>query len=102
LCQKDSVLRAARGIEIDVAFTKKLGAGLFGGEGFILQKQEGNGLAFIHAGGTLLEKDLKSREVLMVDTGCLCALGPGVDYGKVYLQSLTSPVRQIGSLKPAG
>jgi uncharacterized protein (AIM24 family) len=88
LCQKDSFLCAARGIEIEVAFTKKLGAGLFGGEGFILQKLEGNGLAFIHAGGTLLEKDLKSGEVLMVDTGCLCALDPGVDYGKVYLQSL--------------
>ena len=114
LCQKDSFLCAARGIEIGVAFTKKLGAGLFGGEGFILQRLEGNGLAFIHAGGTLLERDLKSKEVLMVDTGCLAALAPGVDYdirfvggfknallggegiflarlegpGKVYLQSL--------------
>jgi len=114
LCQKDSFLCAARGIEIGVAFTKKLGAGLFGGEGFILQRLEGNGLAFIHAGGTLLERDLKSKEVLMVDTGCLVALAPGVDYdirfvggfknallggegiflarlegpGKVYLQSL--------------
>jgi uncharacterized protein (TIGR00266 family) len=114
LCQKDSFLCAARGIEIGVAFTKKLGAGLFGGEGFILQRLEGNGLAFIHAGGTLLERDLKSKSVLMVDTGCLAALAPGVDYdirfvggfknallggegiflarlegpGKVYLQSL--------------
>jgi uncharacterized protein (TIGR00266 family) len=114
LCQKDSFLCAARGIEIEVAFTKKLGAGLFGGEGFILQRLEGDGLAFIHVGGTLLEKDLKSGEVLMVDTGCLAALAPGVDYdiqfvggfknallggegiflarlegpGKVYLQSL--------------
>lgn len=114
LCQKDSFLCAARGIEIEVAFTKKLGAGLFGGEGFILQRLEGNGLAFIHAGGTLLERDLKSKDVLMVDTGCLAALSPGVDYdiqfvggfknallggegiflarlegpGKVYLQSL--------------
>ncbi len=114
LCQKDSFLCAARGIEIGVAFTKKLGAGLFGGEGFILQRLEGDGLAFIHAGGTLLEKELKSGEVLMVDTGCLAALAPSVDYdiqfvggfknallggegiflarlegpGKVYLQSL--------------
>jgi len=80
LCQKDSFLCAARGIEIEVAFTKKLGAGLFGGEGFILQRLEGDGLAFIHAGGTLLERNLKSGEVLMVDTGCLCALDPAVDY----------------------
>ena len=114
LCQKDSFLCAARGIEIEVAFTKKLGAGLFGGEGFILQKLEGNGLAFIHAGGTLLERELQSGEVIMVDIGCLAALAPDVDYdikfvggfknallggdgvfltrlqgpGKVYLQSL--------------
>ena len=82
LCQKDSFLCAARGIEIEVAFTKKLGAGLFGGEGFILQRLEGNGLAFIHAGGTLLERDLKSKEVLMVDTGCLAASvsGRGLRY----------------------
>jgi len=80
LCQKDSFLCAARGIEIEVAFTKKLGAGLFGGEGFILQRLEGDGLAFIHAGGTLLERNLKSGEGLMVDTGCLCALDPAVDY----------------------
>jgi uncharacterized protein (TIGR00266 family) len=114
MCQKDSFLCAARGIEIEVAFTKKLGAGLFGGEGFILQKLEGDGLAFIHAGGTLLEKNLESGEMLMVDTGCLAAFAASVDYdiqfvggfknallggegvflarlegpGKVYLQSL--------------
>ena len=58
MCQKDSFLCAARGIEIEVAFTKKLGAGLFGGEGFILQRLVGDGLAFIHAGGTLLERTL--------------------------------------------
>jgi len=80
LCQKDSFLCAARGIEIEVAFTKKLGAGLFGGEGFILQKLQGDGLAFIHAGGTLLTKDLAPGEVLMVDTGCLAALATSVDY----------------------
>jgi uncharacterized protein (TIGR00266 family) len=114
ICQKDSFLCAARGIEIEVAFTKKLGAGLFGGEGFILQRLEGDGLAFIHAGGVLLERDLESGEVLMVDTGCLAAFASSVDYdiqfvggfknallggegiflaklkgpGKVYLQSL--------------
>jgi uncharacterized protein (TIGR00266 family) len=114
LCQKDSFLCAARGIEIEVAFTKKLGAGLFGGEGFILQKLEGDGLAFIHAGGSLIERELRAGEVLMVDTGCLAAFAESVDYdiqfvggfknallggegiflarlegpGKVYLQSL--------------
>jgi len=80
LCQKDSFLCAARGIEIDVAFTKKIGAGLFGGEGFILQRLQGSGLAFVHAGGTLLERDLQPGEVLMVDTGCLAAMATSVDY----------------------
>lgn len=80
LCQKDSFLCAARGIEIEVAFTKKLGAGLFGGEGFILQRLQGDGLAFVHAGGTLLERDLLAGEVLMVDTGCLAAFAEGIDY----------------------
>lgn len=114
LCQKDSFLCAARGVEIEVAFTKKLGAGLFGGEGFILQRLEGDGMAFIHAGGTLLEKDLRKGEVLRVDTGCLAAFSTSIDYdiqfvggfknallggegvflarlqgpGKVYLQSI--------------
>lgn len=80
LCQKDSFLCAARGIEIEVAFTRKLGAGLFGGEGFILQRLQGDGLAFVHAGGTLLERDLLAGEVLMVDTGCLAAFAEGIDY----------------------
>ena len=80
LCQKDSFLCAARGIEIEVAFTKKLGAGLFGGEGFILQRLQGDGLAFVHAGGTLLERDLLAGEVLMVDTGCLAAFAESIDY----------------------
>jgi len=80
LCQKDAFLCAARGIEIEVAFTKKIGAGLFGGEGFILQRLEGDGLAFVHAGGTIIEKELKSGERLKVDTGCLVAFAPTVDY----------------------
>lgn len=80
LCQKDSFLCAAKGVDIDIAFTKRLGAGFFGGEGFILQKLHGNGLAFIHAGGTLIEKHLAPGEVLRVDTGCLVALSPSVDY----------------------
>jgi len=114
LCQKDSFLCAADGIEIEVAFTKRIGAGLFGGEGFILQRLEGDGMAFMHAGGTLIERDLAAGETLRVDTGCVVGFAPSVDYdiqmvggftnslfggeglfltkltgpGKVYLQSL--------------
>lgn len=80
LCQKDAFLCAARGIEIEVAFTRKIGAGLFGGEGFILQRLTGDGLAFIHAGGTILRRDLGPGESLRVDTGCLVAFEPRVDY----------------------
>jgi uncharacterized protein (TIGR00266 family) len=80
LCQKDSFLCAAQGIEIEVAFTKRLGAGLFGGEGFILQKLEGDGLTFVHAGGTIIEVNLAAGQTLRVDTGCLVAFAPTVDY----------------------
>jgi uncharacterized protein (TIGR00266 family) len=80
LCQKDSFLCAARGTEIEVAFTRKLGAGLFGGEGFILQRLQGQGLAFLHAGGTVLERRLGPGETLRVDTGCLVGFAPTVDY----------------------
>lgn len=80
LCQKDSFLCAAKGIEIEVAFTKKIGAGLFGGEGFILQRLQGDGLAFVHAGGTLIQRTLAADETLILDTGCLLAFVPSVDY----------------------
>lgn len=80
LCQKDSFLCAAAGIEIEVAFTKRLKAGFFGGEGFILQRLTGDGLAFVHAGGTIISRDLAAGESLRVDTGCLVAFGPSVDY----------------------
>lgn len=80
LCQKDSFLCAAQGIEIEVAFTKRIGTGLFGGEGFILQRLEGNGLAFVHAGGTVIERELAPGQTLRVDTGCLVAFSPTVDY----------------------
>ena len=80
LCQRDSFLCAAAGTDIDIAFTRKLGAGFFGGEGFILQKLEGDGLAFVHAGGTIIERDLQPGESLRVDTGCLVAFAPSVDY----------------------
>jgi uncharacterized protein (TIGR00266 family) len=80
LCQKDAFLCAARGIEIEVAFTKKIGAGLFGGEGFILQRLEGDGMAFVHAGGTIIERQLEGNEILRVDTGCLVAFAQSVNY----------------------
>ena len=83
ICQKDSFLCAARGVQIDIAFTKKIGAGFFGGEGFILQKVSsptGEGLAFIHAGGTIVEHTLKPGQLLRVDTGCLVAFQTSVDY----------------------
>jgi uncharacterized protein (TIGR00266 family) len=84
-CQKDAFLCAAQGIEIEIAFTKKLGAGLFGGEGFILQKLTGDGLAFIHAGGTIVARELAAGETLRVDTGCLVGFGDTVDYGITFI-----------------
>jgi len=80
LCQKDAFLAAAKGISVGIAFQRKLGAGLFGGEGFILQKLEGDGLAFLHAGGNIQHRDLGPGEVLRVDTGCLVAFEERVDY----------------------
>jgi len=81
LCQRDAYLCSAHGIEVSVAFTRRLGAGFFGGEGFILQKLEGSeGLAFIHAGGTIIERNLGPREEIKVDTGCLAAFQESVDY----------------------
>ena len=80
LCQRDSFLCASGQVDINVEFTKRLGAGFFGGEGFILQKMEGTGNLFIHSGGTIVPIELRSGERLRVDTGCLVALDPSVDY----------------------
>lgn len=80
ICQKDSFLCAAKGVSVSIEFRKKIGVGLFGGEGFIMQKLEGSGWAFLHAGGSVIEKDLESGEVLRVDTGCLVGFTPGIDY----------------------
>lgn len=80
LCQKDAFLCAAMGIDINIAFTKRIGAGLFGGEGFILQELKGDGHAFIHAGGTIIKRELSANETLRVDTGCLVGLSPDVSY----------------------
>ncbi|MEL6713068.1 MAG: TIGR00266 family protein [Planctomycetota bacterium] len=78
-CQKDAFLCAAYGTKVSIAFQRKIGAGFFGGEGFILQKLEGDGMAFIHAGGHVIRKELKG-ETLRLDTGCLVAFTEGVDY----------------------
>jgi len=130
LCQKDAFLCAARGIEIETAFTKRMGTGFFGGEGFILQKLVGDGLAFLNAGGAIVQKELEPGETLRVDTGCLVAFSPTVDYtikfiggfknalfggegafhaavtgpGTVYLQSLpfSRLVDRIASAMPKG
>jgi uncharacterized protein (TIGR00266 family) len=126
IVQRDAFLCAALGTKISITFSKKLGAGFFGGEGFILQKLQGDGNAFVHAGGTMIEKEL-NNEVLKVDTGCIVGFEPTIDYsiqqaggmrsmlfggegiflatlrgtGKVWLQSM--PIRKlIKELSPAG
>ena len=113
ICQKDAFLCAALGTEVSISFNQRLGAGFFGGEGFILQRLRGDGMAFVHAGGTIVERELRG-ETIRVDTGCIVGFTPGIDYdieragglksmffggeglflatlrgtGKVYLQSL--------------
>lgn len=79
LCQKNAFLCAAHGTAVDIAFTRKLGAGFFGGEGFILQRLKGDGKAFVHAGGTIVEREL-SGQTLRVDTGCIVGFTPGIEY----------------------
>jgi uncharacterized protein (TIGR00266 family) len=90
ICQKDSFLCAAQGIEIEIAFTKRLGAGIFGGEGFILQRLKGSGMTFVHAGGTVIEKDLVEGETLRVDTGCLVAFSESIDYDIKFIGGFTN------------
>src|SRR6478736_687624 len=80
LAQKDAFLCAAKGVSLGIAFTKRFGAGLFGGEGFILERLQGDGLAFVHAGGTIIQRDLGPGETLRVDTGCIVAFQPSVQY----------------------
>ena len=121
ICQKDAFLCAAKGVSVGIEFQRKLGTGLFGGEGFIMEKLEGDGMAFVHAGGYILERELAPGETLRVDTGCIVAFTASVDYdiqmvrgiknaifggeglffavlrgpGKVWLQSL--PVSRLAS-----
>ena len=85
ICQKDAFLCAARGVSLGIAFQRKLSTGFFGGEGFIMQRLEGDGLCFVHAGGTVHALELAPGETLRVDTGCLVALQPSVDYDIQYV-----------------
>ncbi len=89
VCQKDAFLCAAKGVSVSLEFQRKLGAGLFGGEGFIMQKLEGDGLAFVHAGGHVTERELQPGELLKVDTGCLVA----------FTQEVTYDIQFVGGIK---
>lgn len=90
IAQKDSFLAAAKGVSVGIAFQRKLGAGLFGGEGFIMQRLQGDGWAFIHAGGTLQERTLGAGELIRVDTGCIVGFQPTVDYDIQYVGKIKS------------
>ena len=85
ICQKDSFLCAAKGVSLGIHFQQKLSVGFFGGEGFVMQKLEGDGLAFVHAGGTVVRRELQAGETLLVDTGCLVAMTPGVNFEIQYV-----------------
>lgn len=92
ICQKDSFLCAAKGVDIGIEFQKKLGTGLFGGEGFIMQKLEGDGMAFVHSGGYIIEKDLQPGELIKVDTGCLVAFTQTVDYDIQFVKGVKNVI----------
>lgn len=91
ICQKDAFLCAARGVSLGIAFQRKLSVGFFGGEGFIMQKLDGDGLAFVHAGGTVLKRELQPGQTLLVDTGCIVA----------YTQSVDFEIQYVGKVKTA-
>jgi uncharacterized protein (TIGR00266 family) len=92
ICQKDSFLCAAKGVSVGIDFQRKLGAGFFGGEGFIMQKIEGDGLAFVHAGGTICERVLQPGEMIRVDTGCLVAMTQDVDYDIEFVKGIKTAI----------
>lgn len=85
ICQKDAFLCAAKGVALDIYFQRKLSVGFFGGEGFIMQRLDGDGLAFVHAGGTVMKRELQAGETLMVDTGCVVAFTPNVNFEIQYV-----------------
>ena len=92
ICQKDAFLCAAKGVQVGIEFQRKLGTGLFGGEGFIMQKLEGDGLAFVHAGGYILQRELQVGETLRVDTGCIVAFTQRVDYDIQFVKGIRNMV----------
>ncbi|OWK33723.1 TIGR00266 family protein [Sphingomonas dokdonensis] len=92
ICQKDSFLAAAKGVSIGVAFQRRMMTGLFGGEGFIMQKLEGDGWVFVQMGGTLVERELRAGEQLHVDTGCLAAFTPSIDFDLEMVRGVKSMI----------
>ena len=92
ICQKDAFLCAAKGVSVGIEFSKKLGRGLFGGEGFIMQKLEGDGLTFVHAGGTLAKKVLQRGETLRVDTGCIVGFTQDINYDIEFVGGIKNTV----------
>ena len=92
IAQKDSFLAAAKGVSVGIAFNRKIGTGLFGGEGFIMQRLQGDGWAFMHAGGTIHERTLQSGELIRVDTGCIVAFQPSVNYDIQYVGKIKSAI----------
>ncbi|ATL46151.1 TIGR00266 family protein [Chitinophaga caeni] len=92
ICQKDAFLCAAKGVSIGIEFQRRLGTGIFGGEGFIMQKLEGDGLAFVHAGGMVIEKELMPGEVLKIDTGCIVAYTQNIDFDIEFIRGIKNMV----------
>jgi uncharacterized protein (AIM24 family) len=92
ICQKDAFLCAAKGVSVGIQFQRKLGTGLFGGEGFIMQKLEGDGMAFVHAGGYIQERTLAHGEVLKVDTGCIVAYTQEVDFDIEFVKGVKNVI----------
>ena len=91
-CQKDAFLCAAKGVSVSIALQRKLGTGLFGGEGFIMQKLEGDGMAFMHAGGHVVEKTIQHGQALKIDTGCLVAFTSGIDYDIEFVGGIKNTI----------
>jgi uncharacterized protein (TIGR00266 family) len=92
IAQKDSFLAAAKGVSIGIAFQRRLGVGLFGGEGFIMERLQGDGWVFVHAGGALTERTLGPGEIIRVDTGCIVAFQPSVDYDIQFVGKIKSAI----------
>jgi uncharacterized protein (TIGR00266 family) len=92
ICQKDAFLCAAKGVAVGIEFQRKLGTGLFGGEGFIMQKLEGDGMAFVHAGGHILERELQQGEILKIDTGCIVAFTPSCEYDIQFVGGIKNTI----------